>query len=198
MTTTNTPNSSTPNTGTTGKTPAGVTGTHTTNGIPHGATTLTPFLAVPDARAAIDFYRDVFGARPVDITEMGGVVVHADLDFGTGRLQLGEPNAQFGLVPMPSGDEDCYSMGLYCANADETVARAEAAGATIREPLSTFVSGDRFASIRDPFGVRWSVMSRVEDLSEEESARRVAEWAAEQSEEESARRVAEWAAEQSG
>ena len=180
MTTTNTPNSSTPATETTGKTPAGLTGTHTTNGIPHGATSLTPFLAVPDARAAIDFYRDVFGARLVDATEMGGVVVHADLDFGTGRLQLGEPNPQYGLVPMPSGDEDCYSMGLYCANADETVARAEAAGATIREPLSTFVSGDRFASIRDPFGVRWSVMSRVEDLSEEESARRVAEWAAEQ------------------
>ncbi|MCC3266924.1 VOC family protein [Arthrobacter gengyunqii] len=160
---------------------AGVTGAHTTGGIPHGVTSLTPFLSVPDARAAIDFYRDVFGARTVDVTEMGGVVVHADLDFGNGRLQLGEPNPQYGLVPMPAGDEDCYSMGLYCANVDETVAKAEAAGATIREPLSTFVSGDRFASIRDPFGVRWSVMSRVEDLSEEESARRVAEWAAEQS-----------------
>lgn len=47
-------------------------------------------------------------------------------------------------------------------------------------PLATFVSGDRFASILDPFGVRWSVMSRVEDLSEQESARRVAEWAASQ------------------
>lgn len=58
------------------------------------------------------------------------------------------------------------------------VARAVAAGATIREELSTFVSGDRYASIRDPFGVRWSVMSRIEDLSEEESSRRVAEWAA--------------------
>lgn len=60
------------------------------------------------------------------------------------------------------------------------VARAEAAGGAIREPLTTFVSGDRFASIRDPFGVRWSIMSRVEDLSEEESARRVAEWAKQQ------------------
>ena len=42
------------------------------------------------------------------------------------------------------------------------------------------MSGDRFASIRDPFGVRWSIMTRVEDFSEEESARRVAEWAARQ------------------
>ena len=50
----------------------------------------------------------------------------------------------------------------------------------MREPLTTFVSGDRFASIRDPFGIRWSVMTRVEDLSEDESARRVAQWAAAQ------------------
>ncbi len=42
------------------------------------------------------------------------------------------------------------------------------------------MSGDRFASIRDPFGVRWAVMTRVEDLSEEESAARVAAWAKEQ------------------
>ena len=45
------------------------------------------------------------------------------------------------------------------------------------ESPNTFVSGDRFASIRDPFGVRWSIMTRVEDLSEEESAARVATWA---------------------
>ena len=43
-----------------------------------------------------------------------------------------------------------------------------------------FVSGDRFASIRDPYGVRWSIMTRVEDLSEEQSAARVAQWAASQ------------------
>ena len=48
------------------------------------------------------------------------------------------------------------------------------------ESPDTFVPGDRFASIRDPFGVRWSIMTRVEDLSEEESAARVTAWAKEQ------------------
>ncbi|MCP2031104.1 PhnB protein [Okibacterium sp. HSC-33S16] len=158
----------------------GVTGAHTTNGVPHGSTSLTPFLAVPDAADAIEFYQSVFDARVIDATEMGGVVVHADLDFGNGHLQLGEPSPDYGLVPPPAGNEDCYSMGLYCADVDATVARAVQAGAEIREAPSDFVSGDRFASIRDPFGVRWSVMSRVEDLSEAESAARVAEWAAAQ------------------
>ncbi len=152
-------------------------GAHTTDGIPQGVTSLTPFLVVPRAREAIAFYRDVFGARVVDVTEMGGVVAHAVLDFGHGQMQLGEPLADYQLVPPPAGEDDCYSIGLYCNDADVVVARAEQAGATVREPLTTFVSGDRFASIRDPFGVRWSILTRVEDLSEEESARRVAEWA---------------------
>lgn len=156
-------------------------GEHTTNGTPHGATSLTPFLVIPDARGAIDFYHKVFGARVVDVTEMGGVVAHAVLDFGNGLLQLGEPIPEYGLVTAPDGDQDCYSIGLYCPDVDAVTARAEAAGAVVREAPSTFVSGDRFASIRDPFGVRWSVLTRVEDLSEQESARRVADWASQQS-----------------
>lgn len=158
--------------------PTAANGRHTTDGLPHGLTSLTPFLAVSPAADAITFYRDVFGARVVDVTEMGGLIVHAELDFGTGHLQLGEPSPAYHLVPAPAGDDDCYSIGLYCRDVDDLTARAEAAGATVREAPSTFVSGDRFASIRDPFGVRWSLMTRVEDLSEEESARRVAEWAA--------------------
>lgn len=155
-------------------------GQYTTHGVPNGLTSLTPFLAVTNAREAIRFYRDVFGARVVGETEIGGVVVHAELDFGHGHLQLGEPNPDYHLVPAPDGEDDCYSLGLYCADADGLVRKAEQAGATVREPLATFVSGDRYASIRDPFGVRWSIMTRVEDLSEEESNRRVEQWAARQ------------------
>ncbi|PRY68085.1 PhnB protein [Glaciihabitans tibetensis] len=156
------------------------TGQHTNGGIPRGFTSLTPFLAVVGAGDAIAFYRDVFGARVVASTEMGGIVVHAELDFGQGRLQLGEVNPDFHLIAAPAGEDDCYSIGLYTPDADGLVARAEQAGAVIREPLSNFVSGDRYASVRDPFGVRWSIMTRVEDISEEESAARVEEWAAQQ------------------
>lgn len=159
-------------------TTTGLTGTHTTNGRPNNATSLTPFLAIPRAADAIAFYRDVFGATVIDVTEMGGVVVHADLDFGLGLLQIGEPSPDYRLVPPPAGDDDCYSLGLYVPDVDAVLARAEAAGATVREPASVFVSGDRFASIRDPFGVRWSLMTRVEDISPAESAGRVEEWAA--------------------
>ena len=154
------------------------TGQHTTAGRPHGFSSLTPFVAVHPAQAAIDFYTQVFGARVVSLTRFGEVIAHAELDFGNGRLQLGEPTAASHLIGQSDTDEVSFSVGIYVEDADATVERAVAAGATVREPLTDFVSGDRFASIRDPFGVRWSVMTRVEDLSDEESAGRVAAWAA--------------------
>jgi PhnB protein len=157
-------------------------GKYTDRGVPHGATSLTPFIALTGAAGAIDFYTRVFGAKLLDRTEMPGpdgstVVVHATLDFGHGCLQLGEVNPAYHLVSPPEGDDDCYSLGLYVPDVDAAVERAVAAGAVVREEVNTFVSGDRFGSIRDPFGVRWSIMTRVEDLSPEESNRRVAEWA---------------------
>ena len=159
---------------------SGVTGQYTTDGTPHGFTSITPFLAIDGADRALRFYCDVFGARIVDSVEMEGAVVHAELDFGHGRLQIGEPSALSGLVATPSEEPLCYSIRLYCPDVDTAVERATAAGATLLESPDTFVSGDRFASIRDPFGVRWAVMTRVEDLSEEESAARVAAWAKKQ------------------
>ncbi len=156
------------------------TGTWTTNGMPHGSTSLTPHLSVTPADAALDFYEAVFGAEVLDVTRFGDVVAHAELDFGAGHLTLGEPMESFGLVaPDPARGAD-FSLAVYVPDVDAVTERAVAAGATVREPATTFVSGDRYASILDPYGVRWTVMTRVEDLSPEESRRRVAEWSAAQ------------------
>lgn len=159
--------------------PVAATGDHTTDGVPHGSTSLTPHIVVTPAEDAIAFYRDVLGARVVDVTRFGDLVAHAVLDLGKGMMTLSDPIDGYGLVAPREGAVS-YSLALYCRDADAVGAAAEAAGATIREPAATFVSGDRYVSLVDPFGVRWSVMTRVEDLSAEESARRVAEWAASQ------------------
>lgn len=148
--------------------------------IPEGYTSLTPFLVIDGAAKAIDFYVEVFGAEIVEKMDgPGGTVPHAELDFGNGRLQLGDPNPAYKLEAPPRSESVTHSLVLYCPDADAVVARAEAAGATIREPIQTFVTGDRFASILDPFGRRWAVMTRVEDVSPEERDRRLAEWAKE-------------------
>jgi PhnB protein len=155
-------------------------GTYTDKGTPRNATSLTPFIVVREADRAIAFYQQVLGARLIDRTDMPGsdgtsLVGHAVLDMGHGLLQLGDALPAYHLVLPPEGDDVCFSLGYYCPDVDNVVERALAAGALLREPPTTFVSGDRFASIRDPFGIRWTIMTRVEDIAPDESSRRVAE-----------------------
>lgn len=151
-----------------------------TTHIPAGFSSLTPFVAVTPASDAIEFYRAVFGAAVTSRMDgPEGTVVHAELDFGQGRLQLGDPSPDYGLAaPDRSADTTTYSLAVYVPDVDSTFARAVELGATTREEPADFVTGDRFASIRDPFGVRWTVMTRVEDVSDEEAQRRLDEWTA--------------------
>ena len=160
----------------------GMTGKHVQMGTPTGYTSITPFIVVNNPSEAIEFYKSVFSVKVKDVTEFpdenGNIIIaHAVLDFGNGHLQLGAANPAYHLVPPPGEDNVCYSLGIYVEDADRAFEKAVEKGAIVREPISYFVSGDRYGSILDPYGVRWSIMSRVEDLSEEESIRRVAEWA---------------------
>ncbi len=150
------------------------------NGTPEGYTTLTPFLVCAPAAAAIDFYVAVFGATVVQRMDgADGTVPHAELDFGDGRLQLGDPSEEYGLAaPDGVADSSSSSTCIYVPDVDAVFARAVEHGARVREEPSTFVTGDRFASVLDPFGHRWAIMTRVEDVSPEETERRLAEWAA--------------------
>jgi uncharacterized glyoxalase superfamily protein PhnB len=151
-------------------------------GTPDGYTTLTPFLVCSPASEAIDFYTSVFGASVASRMDgPDGSVPHAELSFGNGRLQLGDPSDEYGLVaPDPDPDRTSGSTCIYVPDVDAVFARAVEHGAVVREPPSTFVTGDRFASVLDPYGHRWAIMTRVEDVSPDEAERRLAEWAAQQ------------------
>jgi uncharacterized glyoxalase superfamily protein PhnB len=151
------------------------------SGVPAGYTSLTPFLVVDGAARAIDFYHAVFGAAVVTRTDgPDGSVPHAELDFGTGRLQLGDPEPKLGLTAPGATTTVSHSTMIYCADVDHVYQRAIKAGAApIQEP-ATFVTGDRFGLVMDPFGHRWAIMTRVENVPAEEAQRRVRQWLASQ------------------
>jgi len=150
-------------------------------GVPAGYTTLTPFLVVDGAARAIEFYGAVFGAALVSRTDgPDGSVPHAELNFGTGRLQLGDPSPKLGLTAPEITGNVSHSTMIYCGDIDAAYQRAINAGATSIEEPATFVTGDRFGVVMDPFGHRWAIMTRVEDVPAEEAERRVQEWLASQ------------------
>lgn len=148
---------------------------------PTGYTTLTPLLVVSPAARAVEFYTDVFGARVVSRMDgPDGLVWHCELDLGDGRLQVMDANSQFHAVANdPTSDDARFSIAAYVPDVDATLARARDLGARVREDAADFeVTGDRFASIQDPFGVRWTLMCRRVERSDEEIQQNLDAWAA--------------------
>ena len=148
---------------------------------PSGYTSLTPYLVVDGGARAIEFYTSVFGATLVVRNHAPhGTVAHDQLQFPSGRLQLSDPHPGLNLVAPDGTNTVNHSYVLYCDDVDTVWQAAVAAGASPFEEPSTFVTGDRFGSLLDPFGHRWAILTRVEDVPPEEAERRVNAWMAEQ------------------
>ncbi|MFJ4657580.1 VOC family protein [Nocardia sp. NPDC088792] len=151
------------------------------NPIPEGYHSITCFLAVADANAAIDFYTNVFGAKVLSRNDLpDGQAAHAELLIGDSTIQVGMPIPSEGLRA-PADDWVHASIVHYCPDVDVVSQLARENNAKFVADPATFVTGDRYGRVMDPFGHRWIVMTRVEDISREESERRVNEWMAEQS-----------------
>jgi uncharacterized glyoxalase superfamily protein PhnB len=143
--------------------------------VPAGYRTLTPYLAVPDGPAAIDFYVRAFGAEIVSRMDgPGDVVMHAELRIGDSMLQMSSEMPDFGLrAPQPGWVHS--SLVVYVPDTDAFVNQAVAAGATLHTPVSDTFSGDRHGTVMDPFGHRWAVCTKIEDVPSDEVARRARE-----------------------
>ena len=152
--------------------------TNKVNPIPDGYHSLTPYLAVNDGPKAIEFYRQVFGAEVISRQDMpDGRLGQAELKIGDSMLQLSNEMPQIGLRA-PNGEWVHSSLVHYTEDVDATFARAIEAGARQVEAVQTFMTGDRFGTVIDPFGHRWAILTKVEDVSREEADRRVKEWLA--------------------
>jgi len=147
--------------------------------IPSGYPRVTPYLCCRGASDAIAFYTRVLGATermrmPGDSPETIG---HAELEMGNGMIMLADEFPDHGFLSPKSVGGSPVTIHVYVADVDATFAAALAAGATSLRDVENQFYGDRSGQFEDPFGHRWSVASHVEDVSEEEMGRRMAEMA---------------------
>ena len=144
---------------------------------PSGYHTLTPALTVRDGKAAVDFYQRAFGATVRHVMEMpDGKVMHAELQVGDSVLMLSDEFPDWGAFAPQSIGGTASSLNVYVDDVDTVFGQAVAAGATVIHPLTNQFWGDRMGNLLDPFGHKWSVATRVEEVSPEETARRGEEW----------------------
>ena len=115
---------------------------------------LIPSLVVRDARAALSWYAEAFGARTVGDPYLDGDRIgHAELEVAGATLYLADPDPEYGLEG-PGDGKPPVSLHLSVPDADAAMNRAEAAGATIERPAADEPDG-RTGRIVDPYGHRW-------------------------------------------
>jgi PhnB protein len=149
--------------------------------IPNHLGTVTPRLVVADGAAAIDFYRDAFGADEIGerFTDPEGRVIHAEMRVGDSVVMITEDVGDTSAParsPHSLGGVVSAVMATYWKDVDAAWERAVAAGAEVVYPLADQFYGERGGRLRDPFGQQWMMSQHTEDLSHEEMNRRAAEF----------------------
>ena len=142
--------------------------------IPEGYPQVSPYLAIDGAGAAIDFYREVFGATErVRMPAPGGKIGHAELEIGDSLIMLADEDVERDIRGPKAVGGTPVTMSVYVEDVDDVFERALNAGVTALSPVEDQFYGDRSGQFEDPFGHRWNVATHIEDVSPDEMARRV-------------------------
>ena len=136
--------------------------------------TLTPYLVAKNAEAAIAFYAEAFGAtEDFRMTDPGGGRIgHAELTIAGSPMMLADEYPDFGALSPDSVGGTAVTLHLALADVDATVARAAAAGALVLRAPADQSFGERTATLLDPFGHRWMLAQKIEDVTPQEMQRR--------------------------
>jgi uncharacterized glyoxalase superfamily protein PhnB len=147
-----------------------------TSPIPAGYTTVTASLCLADTAKAVEFYKRAFGAEERErMLGPGGSIMHVELQIGSSIVMAADE--------MPGMSKSVQTLGgspvsfyLYFKDADAAQKRALAAGAKEIMPVTDMFWGDRSGQVEDPFGFRWSIATRTEELTPEEMRKAGEEW----------------------
>jgi PhnB protein len=121
---------------------------------------LTPYICVPDSRAAIEWYGKVLQAtikgKPYVMDD--GRIGHVELTIGDSVLMMADPFPEVDVEPPKPSSGSAVTLHLEVSDCDTVAAAAVQNGAQLdRSPEST--SHGRSATFHDPFGHRWMISS---------------------------------------
>ena len=123
---------------------------------------LTPYIVVSDARRAMDWYIEVFGAqrRGEPYVNADGTIGHAEVGIGNAVLMFAEQSDLWPDVPVRAPDSPTtfsHTLHLEVTDVDGTTERARRNGAAVERPPTDQPYG-RGSVIVDPFGHRWMLL----------------------------------------
>ena len=144
--------------------------------IREGFNTLTPYIVVDGAEKAIEFYKKAFGAQVVDVSKgPDGKVYNAQLKFGNSMLMLNDEFPDYGSVGPTKMGGSPVTIHMSVEDVDSLWKKALDAGCEVTMPLADQFWGDRYGSVIDPFGHKWSMSTHIADPTPEEMEEKMKE-----------------------
>jgi PhnB protein len=149
--------------------------------VPEDFHTITPQIAVKGVGDAIAWYTKALGAHELlrNTGPDGTSIMHSELLLGDSRFFVVDEFPDSMASPVSLGGTS-VTLHLYVRDVDALFNRAVEAGAAVLMPVADQFWGDRYGLLRDPFGHRWSIASRIEDLSPKKLQDRAKEWVKDQ------------------
>jgi len=137
-----------------------------TSPIPQDYGTVTPYLLIRDAAAAIEFYKAAFnGVETLRMPSPDGRVAHGEIKIGESMVMMAEEFPEMGFSGPQTLGGSSVSLLLYVDDVDELFAQAIDAGAEVLRPIENQFYGDRAGTLCDPYGHIWTIATHVEDLT---------------------------------
>jgi PhnB protein len=144
--------------------------------IPKGYHTVTPYLTVSQGKDAIAFYKSAFNAKAVICMEHAdGKIGHAELTIGDSKIMLSDECPEMHAYGPLHFHGSPICIHLYVKDVDAFVKRAVSSGATLIRPVENQFYGDRSGGLEDPFGHKWYVSTRIENLTNNQIKKRAVE-----------------------
>jgi PhnB protein len=127
---------------------------------------------VDGASDAIAFYKQAFGATELfRIADRNGRILHAEISICGSVVMIGDPDDKLYAEPRALG-RCTASLHIFSDDNEALLRRAVGAGAEAVQPVTDMFYGASSASVRDPFGHVWVLLSWKQDLDPAEMERR--------------------------
>lgn len=118
---------------------------------------LTPYLAVADARAAMEWYAEVLGAtvtyEPIEMPD--GRIGHTEMAIDGARFMMADAHPEIQAVAPTPGQGSPVTLHLTVEDVDGVASAAQRHGADLDRGPEDDPQAGTIAVFRDPFGHRW-------------------------------------------
>jgi PhnB protein len=129
-----------------------------------------PYLSITGAKAALEFYSEVFDCEPLFVLTMpDGRVMHCEFHVGEAKFFVSESLPEHGGTPSPTSlGATSVAVHLYVDDCDGVLQRMKDAGAKVLMEPEDMFWGERFARARDPFGHEWGIATQLREMTPDE------------------------------